>query len=291
MLLSMTGYGRVVKEFSERTYTIEVRSLNSKYSDVKIKLPQAYREKELAIRKIVSDKLRRGKVDILIEIQSTTGDEDVRINRNLFKKYLQELQETCNEMNYEPTDLVSSIMRLPNIVVSNLESVSDEAWKELQIVLNETLEKLTKFRSDEGAVLEDDFKTRINDISLGLEQIPAYEMERLTKLKDRIRLNLDKFVGDGKVDENRFEQEILYYLEKIDITEEKVRLKQHCIYFIKELESQKTTKGKKLNFICQELGREINTIGSKANSPDIQRVVVQMKDDLEKIKEQMANIL
>lgn len=291
MLYSMTGYGRVVNEFELRTITVEIRSLNSKFSDVKIKLPQTYREKELAIRKIIGDKLQRGKVDVLIEIQSTTGDEDVKINRSLFKKYFQELKRTCDELGYEPADLVSSLMRLPNIVVPNTNAISDEAWTQLKDTIDEALNKLMKFRLDEGSVLDTDFKLRINHIAEGLEKIPDYEMSRISKLKERLRQNLETINMKDGFDENRFEQELIFYLEKMDITEEKVRLAQHCKYFKKELDTNKTRKGKKLNFICQEIGREINTIGSKANSSDIQRVVVQMKDDLEKIKEQIANIL
>jgi uncharacterized protein (TIGR00255 family) len=291
MLLSMTGYGRVVEEFDAYTVVIEIRSLNSKFSDVKVKLPQMFREKELDIRKLISDKLQRGKIDVLIEIQASHGDDDVQINRTLFKKYLKELKDVCADLNYEPADLVSAVMRLPNVVMTNLETVTEEEWEQLLKVLNVTLERVTQFRQDEGQVLKTDFELRITDIANGLEQIPAFEVERLDKLRERLRQNLEASNAKDAVDESRFEQEVLYYLEKIDITEEKVRLKQHCIYFLKELNAIKESKGKKLNFICQEIGREINTIGSKANSSDIQRVVVQMKDDLEKIKEQLANIL
>ena len=287
----MTGYGRVVNEFELRTITVEIRSLNSKYGDIKIKMPQTYREKELEIRKIISEQLQRGKVDVLIEVVSSTGDEDVKINRPLFKKYIQELQSTCAELDYNAPDLVSSVMRLPNVVVPNTNAISEESWTQLKSSIKQAVDKLMQFRLDEGKVLETDFQLRIQHIQEGLTKVPDYEMARITKLKDRLRQNLEKInIKDG-FDENRFEQEIIFYLEKMDITEEKVRLEQHCKYFLKELNANKTTKGKKLNFICQEIGREINTIGSKANSPDIQRIVVQMKDDLEKIKEQIANIL
>lgn len=291
MLYSMTGYGRVVNEFELRTITVEIRSLNSKYGDVKIKMPQAYREKELEIRKIITEKLQRGKIDVLIEVVSSGGDEDVKINRSLFKKYFQELQSTCEELSYNAPDLLSTVMRLPNVVIPNTAAISDESWTQLQETITQTIDKLTQFRLDEGEVLEADFQLRIQHIQKALAQIPSYEMTRITKLKDRLRQNLEKVNLNDNFDENRFEQEIIFYLEKMDITEEKVRLAQHCEYFIKELNAKKGTKGKKLNFICQEIGREINTIGSKANSSDIQRIVVQMKDDLEKIKEQIANIL
>lgn len=291
MLYSMTGYGRVVNEFELRTITVEIRSLNSKFSDVKIKLPQTYREKELDVRKIISDKLQRGKIDVLIEMQSSTGEEQIKINRPLFKKFFKELKETCDELGYDAPDLVSSVMRLPNVVVPTTQGLSEEEWKEIKSTVNEALEQLMKFRLDEGSVLDSDFQLRIEHIEEGLVKIPDYESSRIEKLKERLRQNLDSVNIKEGFDENRFEQELIFYLEKMDITEEKVRLAQHCKYFIKELVAKKSEKGKKLNFICQEIGREINTIGSKANSSDIQRVVVQMKDDLEKIKEQIANIL
>jgi uncharacterized protein (TIGR00255 family) len=287
----MTGYGRVVNEFELRTITVEVRSLNSKFGDVKIKMPQTYREKELEVRKIITEKLQRGKIDVLIEVISSEGDEDVKINRSLFKRYMQELQSTCEELSYDAPDLVSSVMRLPNVVVPNMAAISEESWAELKQTIIQAVDTLTQFRLDEGRVLETDFQLRIQYIQEGLTKIPSYEMTRITKLKDRLRQNLEKVDLKEGYDENRFEQEIIFYLEKMDITEEKVRLAQHCEYFLKELNSNKGTKGKKLNFICQEIGREINTIGSKANSSDIQQIVVQMKDDLEKIKEQLANIL
>lgn len=291
MLYSMTGYGRVVNEFELRTITVEIRSLNSKFNDVKIKLPQTYREKELDIRKIISDKLQRGKIDVLIEMQSNTGDEQIKINRPLFKKFFRELKETCDELNYDAPDLVSSIMRLPNVVVPTTQGLSDEEWHELKSTIDAAIEGLMQFRLDEGSVLDADFQLRIRHIEEGLVQIPDYETSRIEKLKERLRQNLEQVNMKEGFDENRFEQELIFYLEKMDITEEKVRLAQHCKYFIKELAAKKSEKGKKLNFIGQEIGREINTIGSKANSSDIQRIVVQMKDDLEKIKEQIANIL
>ncbi len=291
MLYSMTGYGRVVNEFETRTITVEIRSLNSKFNDVKIKLPQVYREKELDIRKIISDKLERGKIDVLIEVLSTTGDEDVKINRPLFKKFFSELQSACDDLNYTAPDLVSAVMRLPNVVVPNIDAVSPETWEQLKGTITDTLDKLMAFRLDEGDVLDKDFLLRIQHIQDGLAKVPDYETSRITKLKERLRQNLEQINIKEGFDENRFEQEIIFYLEKMDITEEKVRLAQHCEYFIKELTSNKTAKGKKLNFICQEIGREINTIGSKANSSEMQQIVVQMKDDLEKIKEQIANIL
>jgi uncharacterized protein (TIGR00255 family) len=291
MLLSMTGFGRVVKEYPERTYTIEIRSLNSKFNDLKIKLPHIYRSKELAVRKMISDVLERGKIDVLIEVQSSTGEEDIHINRALFAKYLTELRETCAGLGYEAADLASTVMRLPNVVISNTDVVSEGMWKELETTLTETIARLTEFRAQEGEVLKTEFRLRIENIAQGLAQIPEHEGERITRMKAKLRQNLENFLTNEKIDENRFEQELLFYLEKIDITEEKVRLEQHCNYFLQELANNKTTKGKKLNFICQEIGREINTIGSKANSPEIQRIVVEMKDELEKVKEQMANIL
>jgi len=214
----MTGYGRVVNEFELRTITVEIRSLNSKYGDIKIKMPQTYREKELEIRKIISEQLQRGKVDVLIEVVSSTGDEDVKINRPLFKKYIQELQSTCAELDYNAPDLVSSVMRLPNVVVPNTNAISEESWAQLKSSIKQAVDKLMQFRLDEGKVLETDFQLRIQHIQEGLTKVPDYEMARITKLKDRLRQNLEKInIKDG-FDENRFEQEIIFYLEKMDIT-------------------------------------------------------------------------
>lgn len=287
----MTGYGRMTKEFERSVITVEVRSLNSKYIDVKIKLPQSYREREMKLRKLISDELKRGKVDVLLEVKSLSGNDEFILNRSVFINYYNEIKSISEELNAPQENFLSSIIRLPNVVVATQETIDTSEWSNTLSVLNEALKKITKFRRDEGAVLQADMELRIKNIASGLEQITPFETARIDKLKARLKQNLADFGAKGAIDENRFEQEVMYYIEKMDITEEKVRLEQHCKYFSQELASSKTIKGKKLNFISQEIGREINTIGSKANSPDIQRIVVQMKDDLEKIKEQVANIL
>lgn len=291
MLYSMTGYGRIVQEFEERTITVEIRSLNSKYLDVKPKLPQSYREKELDIRRIVGEKLRRGKIDILLEVRSVAGDNEFVLNRDVFKNYFHELQSVSEELNMPVGDFLPAIVRLPNVVSSTQDVVDETTWHQVISVIKKTLDTLRKFRADEGKALAQDFGLRITHIQDYLQQIAPFEKKRIEKLQKRLRQTIDDSIAKDAVDENRYEQEVLYFLEKMDITEEKVRLTQHCKYFLQELNSKKEAKGKKLNFICQEIGREINTIGSKANSSDIQRLVVQMKDELEKIKEQISNIL
>ncbi len=291
MLLSMTGYGRVSKEYENKVIHIEVRSLNSKFLDLKIKMPQNYREKEIEIRKQVTSALGRGKVDLSIDIESEFGKEKYSINKKLFTALYTELSSIKSDLNIENGDMFQSILRVPNVVSVNEEPVDEEEWGQLKEVLEEALSKLTEFRKTEGDSLKSDFFIRLDNIQNSLTKIPPFEAARMEKMKGRIKQNLEDNNVKSAVDENRFEQEILYYLEKMDITEEKVRLKQHCLYFKEELEKSIPIKGKKLNFITQEMGREINTIGSKANSSDIQRIVVEMKDDLEKMKEQMANIL
>jgi len=289
MLLSMTGYGRGVTTYEGKTITIEIRSLNSKFTDIRFKLPQNIKDKEAEIRKIVSDASERGKVDVAIDVKSLNGEGEYGLNAALFKKYYQELSSIMTEVGMEKGDLMQSILRLPNVVANEEETMSDEEWQSLKDVLNKALDSFIQFRKDEGAAMEKDCKQRIKII---LELIPTLiplEQDRVDRLRKRMKQNMDEYVGKDKIDANRFEQEILYYLEKIDITEEKVRLEQHCKYFLEELNTSNTLKGRKLSFISQEMGREINTLGSKANSSDIQRVVVAMKDELEKIKEMVAN--
>ncbi len=291
MVLSMTGYGRMVKEFERSVITVEIRSLNSKYVDVKLKLPQSYREREMTLRKKIADRLKRGKVDVLVEVKSLNGNDEFVLNRSVFINYYNEIKSIREELNAQEEDLMASIVRLPNVVVATQETIDEDAWENALEVLGKALDKITKFRQDEGNVLKEDLELRVKNIMTYLEQIVPFEKERIEKLRARLKQNMEDFGAKGAVDENRFEQEVMYYIEKMDITEEKVRLAQHCKYFSQELANKRSTKGKKLNFISQEIGREINTIGSKANSSAIQRLVVQMKDELEKIKEQVANIV
>lgn len=291
MLFSMTGYGRVHKNFRDKIIVAEVRSLNSKYNDLRLKIPQNYREKEGELRRLITDQTHRGKVDFSLEIRSSAGDEEYSLNIPLFKKYYQELSKLYLELEMPEADLMQAILKLPNVVATNNQELDQEEWAMVKTVANEILEKFNTFRKTEGDVIEADMIKRINLIEAALAELPAYEAARTEKMRQRIYANLEEYLGKDKIDESRFEQEVLFYLEKMDITEEKVRLAQHCKYYKEELASKKKLKGRKLSFISQELGREINTMGAKAYSSDIQKLVVGMKDELEKIKEQVANTL
>lgn len=269
--------------------TLEIRSLNSKFTDVRFRIPGNYREKENDMRRIISDHAKRGKMDINIDVESMDGDSEFSLNVPLFKKYFTELTKISDEMGAKPGDLMAAILRIPNVVGGGDGAMSKEEWKVLQEILQEALANFTEYREIEGAVLEKDLHLRATNIQTALEQVDPFETGRVDRLRTRLKQNLEEFLGKENVDENRFEQEIIFYLEKIDITEEKVRLAQNCKYFLEELAAKKTQKGRKLSFISQEIGREINTLGAKAYSSDIQKLVVDMKDDLEKIKEQIAN--
>ena len=289
MLLSMTGYGRAVKSFKEKTITVEVRSLNSKFTDLRFKIPQNYREKEPVMRRMVTDSTQRGKIDVSVDVKSLSGEAEFALNKSLFKKYHEVLSTLSNEIGMNNEGMMQAILRMPNVVAAADNELEEEEWTVLNATISEALEAFSNFRKTEGNAMEVDCTSRINTITTLLEQISPFESERVNRLKKKINKHMEEYVGKDNIDANRFEQEILYYLEKIDVTEEKVRLAQHCKYFIEELQASKTLKGRKLSFISQEIGREINTLGSKANSSDIQHIVVQMKDELEKIKEQVAN--
>lgn len=292
MLLSMTGYGRASRTFADRSITIEVRALNSKMTDIRFKMPFNYKEKEIELRRILTEHAERGKIDVSINIKSLSGEDDFALNHELFKKYYKELKGLTSELNMPADDLLSAILRLPNIVGTDEEGVPEEEWDIALKTLLDALEEFKKFRHTEGGAMEKDLYDRIANILQLLKDIAPHEKERIVKLRQRLRQNLEEFLGKENVDENRFEQEVLFYLEKIDVTEEKVRLEQHCRYFVETLKDKKnTSKGRTLNFISQEIGREINTLGSKAYSSDIQHLVVQMKDELEKIKELVANLV
>lgn len=285
----MTGYGRVTESFQDKTITVEVRSLNSKFTDLRLKIPQNYKEKEPDIRRLVIDRVERGKIELNLDVKSLQGDDEYGLNVPLFKKYFRELNGLAGELGIPNGDMLQAILRLPNVVASEAESIQEEEWQAVSAALHNALESYDKYRLTEGQVMEDDMRLRIKKILDALGSVDPFETERVQKLRQRMYQNLEDYLGKDKIDENRFEQEILFYLEKIDITEEKVRLEQHCNYFLEVLDKTNTSKGRKLSFISQEMGREINTLGAKAYSSDIQRLVVGMKDELEKIKEQVAN--
>lgn len=289
MLLSMTGYGRESLPYKDKTITVEIRSLNSKFTDLRLKIPQNYKDKETELRRVVMERVERGKIDLLIEVKSHQGDDEYGLNVALFKKYYRELNKLTEELNMPKGDLMMAILRLPNVVVTDADEIEEAEWQAVLSVLESALGNFEKFRLAEGKAMEDDMRARVNCIRDFLSKLDPHETERVTRLRQRLYQNLEEYLSKEKIDENRFEQEIIFYLEKIDITEEKVRLEQHCIYFLEEMDKKYAQKGRKLSFISQEMGREINTLGAKAYSSDIQKLVVGMKDELEKIKEQVAN--
>ena len=287
----MTGFGRATGSIADKTISVEIRSLNSKFTDIRFKMPQAYKEKEHFLRKLITDKAERGKIDVTIDLKSLDGDGEYALNQALFTKYYKELHQLSKELAMPQADIMQAILRIPNVVASAQDTVDEQEWQAVLDIINIALENFTEFRLQEGAALEKDCRLRIETILGLLTELEPHEKERVTKLRQKIKKHMEEYVGKENIDANRFEQEILYYLEKMDITEEKVRLAQHCKYFLEVLDSKETIKGRKVSFISQEMGREINTLGSKANSSDIQRTVVKMKDELEKIKEQILNTI
>ncbi len=287
----MTGYGQASNQFKDKTIRVEIKSLNGKTSDIRCKVPGSYKEKEIQLRKNLMDKAYRGKFDFSLTIESDKGDDEYGLNKSLFRKYYKELSELKEELNIESGDIIQSILRIPNVVGAINEEVDEEEWAVVMETTDNAIKALNNFRGEEGKAAEKDLKEAAQAISDLLTQVEPFESGRIETLKERFRKNLEDFQADEQVDRNRFEQEIIYYLEKLDINEEKVRLSQHCKYFNEVLDSGIPAIGKKLGFIAQEMGREINTLGAKANEKNIQRMVVSMKDALEKIKEQVANIV
>ncbi len=287
----MTGFGSARATFKQKSITVEIRSVNSKLTEIRFKLPQNYRDKEFEIKKILSDDVSRGKVEFALTIQDSDDSNDVSINKNLFKKYFNELNTLANELNIDKGDIIQTILKIPNVINSDLLKVEEEEWIIIQKTIQDAIQEFNKYRITEGAALETDLKERLHTILDLLTKVNPHEVNRIHTLRQRLKQLLDDHLLTENIDNIRFEQEILYYLEKLDINEEKVRLTQHCNYFIEELEGKEVQKGRKLGFICQEIGREINTLGAKAYASEIQRFVVMMKDELEKIKEQIANIV
>ncbi|MDL2240690.1 YicC family protein [Bacteroidales bacterium OttesenSCG-928-K22] len=286
----MTGFGKTHFFFNGKKVNVEIKSLNSKQLDFNSKLPSIYKEKEFEIRSLISQELLRGKIELLIYCEQEEGEKRHSINRNVAMKYFEEIKELENALKLKPAEeYVPIILKLPEVVEFPNEEVSEDELKELYKCVNECIFEVKSFRAQEGKSLEADFKTRINKILDFLTEISPYEQNRIETIKERI-INQLNTLKDTMYDKNRFEQEMIYYLEKIDITEEKVRLKNHCVYFLETL-AENESKGKQLSFITQEIGREINTIGSKANDMNIQQFVIKMKDELEKIREQLSNIL
>lgn len=289
MLLSMTGYGRSTNTYDSKSISVELRSLNSKFTDIRLKTPASFKEKEHMFRRFITERVERGKIDLTVEVKSLYGDENFGLNAPLFKRYYKELSALSAELGAPTDGLMAAILRIPNVVVTEEGEIDEKEWGVIEKTLEEAFADFDNFRRTEGSAMEEDLRLRVSTILETLKQINPFEEGRVTLLRNRLRQNLEEFMSKENIDENRFEQEVLFYLEKIDITEEKVRLEQHCNFFLEQLDTDVVSKGRTLSFISQEMGREINTLGAKAYSADIQRFVVSMKDDLEKIKEQVAN--
>lgn len=285
MIQSMTGFGKSVKQLPNKKITVEIKSLNSKSIDLNTRIPSAYREKELQIRTMLSNKLERGKVDFALFIELTGEETSTQVNIPVVDEYIKQLSLVVNG---DRTELLKMAIRMPDALKTEREEIDESEYQQITVAIEEALKEISIYRTDEGEILKNDFNLRVKNIASLLDQVIQIDPERMQGVKERLR----KAVSDLKeqVDENRFEQELIYYLEKYDITEEKVRLDNHLNYFLDALNSP-DSNGKKLGFITQEIGREINTIGSKSNHAQMQQLVVQMKDELEKIKEQLLNVL
>lgn len=287
----MTGYGKAEFESGNKKITLEVKSLNSKQLDINSRIPMLYREKDIVIRKEISEKLIRGKIDLSMYIENLGTESNSVINEDILISYYKQLRNIQNKLDLPVSErIISSIMRLPDSVKTVYEELDEKEWEIIFSKIQQVIEAVNEFRIQEGSALEKDIRSNINAIQQLLNQIEPFESKRIENIKTRIEDNLREISTNNNIDKNRFEQEMIYYLEKLDINEEKVRLSNHCQYFLETLDN-KNDVGKKLGFIAQEIGREINTIGSKANESNIQRIVVQMKDSLERIKEQSLNVL
>ena len=288
MIHSMTGYGKSVLHLSDKKVTIEIKSLNSKNLDLNVRIPSYYRVKELAVRKELASRLVRGKVDFSIYIEMTADETSTTVNKGVVSEYMQQLRNVVQTGSSNDVELLKMAVRMPDALKTEREELDEDEWAQISANIQKAIKAIIQYRIDEAASLEKDFKLRIENIQSYLEEVKSFDAARITHVKERLK----KAIDDLKVqtDKNRFEQELIDYLEKLDINEEKVRLANHLTYFLQELGTE-DSNGKKLGFIVQEIGREVNTIGSKANLAPMQKGVIQMKHELEKIKEQVLNVL
>lgn len=286
----MTGYGKSVAELPNKKITVEIKSLNSKQLDISTRLPYIYKEKDILVRNTVSRKLNRGKIDLNMNVETISKNVSTKINNDILKQYLQDLKPLVTEMGVsEPNDWISILLQLPDVMKQEIEELDEDEWAVIEKAIDKSLEGLIEFRLQEGAMLKNILSEKIENIRQLLIEIEPYESERLERVKSKITEGLTN-LENADYDKNRFEQEMIYYIEKLDVSEEKNRLSNHLDYFIETMNDE-ISQGKKLGFITQEIGREINTLGSKSNHSEMQRIVVQMKDELEQIKEQILNIL
>lgn len=293
MLHSMTGFGKAQANFLNKTIIVEVRSLNSqKGIDLSLKFSTQFREQEYALRNLITEKLQRGKIDVYISIEKEDHTPEVLLNKRIIKAYYQELKQIADELGAPHDNILATILQLPEVAAGSNEESDENEWKAVEGAIIKAIDDLNRFRADEGRILAGDMLKRIGLIETYSEDVKTLDKTRISDIKTRLQTNVENAVGKEKIDPNRLEQELVYYIEKLDITEELTRLKAHCDYIRLVInDAKEDQKGRKLNFISQEIGREINTLGSKANHADMQKIVVNMKDELEKIKEQVSNIL
>jgi uncharacterized protein (TIGR00255 family) len=293
MLRSMTGYGRATHSHAGKTYTVEIRSLNSKQNDLRLRSSQHLHKYEMELRRLILDQVKRGKMEVNVDIADETGGGGVKINTALLNRLYGEVWAAIGSDVQKPghaEGLYAALLRIPGMVETGSNRLEDDDWAQLKIAANNAVAHLNEYRTQEGEVMAKDLAASSNGIANLLEDVAQYEDARVASVRTRMEKHLKDYLGRGNVDKNRYEQEILFYLEKMDINEEKVRLKQNCEYFLEILNNSDTVKGRKLNFISQEIGREVNTLGAKAYAAEIQKLVVNMKEHLEMIKEQLANV-
>ncbi len=286
----MTGYGNAKGLVGNQNVTVEIRSLNSKFLELNLRMPMQFRDRELELRSDLSKQLERGKADLSISFESNELAKRSSVNKEIFNAYYEELSSLGKEYNLNDVNLLDCILKLPAVMNAERQESDEDQWKELKVVINAALDRFNAFRDNEGAALSKDITMRVDTISNCIPQLEEFETKRVEGVRAKISKAINELIEQTSIDRNRFEQELIYYIEKLDISEEKVRLRSHCEYFVQTIANPEAN-GKKLGFITQEIGREINTIGAKANDAPMQRIVVEMKDELEKLKEQLANVL
>lgn len=291
MIKSMTGYGKASTSLKDKNITVEIRSLNSKQFDLSLRVPQIYKENEIELRNFLAQELIRGKIDVSVNFDTIYEETSLTINEHNAKLYFKLIRSLEKKLNLEPNrDIISVILKMPDVLKTEKKEIDEQEWNTVYQTIKQAIINFNNFRVNEGKSLEIELSMRINNILKLLNEIDKYEKERIESVKTRLQKALHETPGNDTVDKNRFEQELIYYIEKFDVTEEKLRLKTHCEYFLNTMKDEKL-QGRKLGFISQEIGREINTLGSKANHAEMQKIVVLMKDELEKIKEQTLNVL
>ena len=290
MIRSMTGFGLAAVDFQQKIISVEIKSVNSKFLDLNLRLPPVYREKEMELRTELARTIERGKTEIIFSIESQEVNKRTNLNTPLLKAYYEEFKKIDSELNTSTSNFLQLILMMPDVMVNEKVVLSVEEWNAALRAMTTAMKAFQEFRINEGKAMENDIDQHIHAIVNGMKDLEQFESSRIDSVRNRLQSNLEEFIQVNNIDRNRFEQELIFFIEKFDISEEKVRLASHCEYFL-QAKNDDASPGKKLSFIAQEIGREINTIGSKANNADMQKIVVVMKDELEKIKEQLLNIL